>query len=169
MAEPAILTVSGRAAYFNSGGEFPFLQRQSGETVIDFKRFGTQVNLVPLVLGNDKLRLEFKATVSEIDDQLSVNFGGLKMPGLHVRECDTGVEFASGQTVVVGGIVQQGNSAGKSEKSHENASSGKPTESPQETELLVLVRARLVEPANEPLPTQPQHGYYAPSPATTTK
>jgi Flp pilus assembly secretin CpaC len=172
LAEPAILTVSGRPAFFASGGEFPFLQRQSGETVIDFKRFGTQVNLVPLVLGNDKLRLEFKATVSEIDDQLSVNSGGLKMPGLHVRECDTGVEFASGQTVVVGGIIQQGNSAAKTEQSHENASSGKstePTESPQETELLVLVRARLVEPANEPLPTQPQHGYFAPSPATTTK
>lgn len=172
LAEPAILTVSGRAAYFNSGGEFPFLQRKSGEATIDFKQYGTQVNLVPLALGNDMLRLEFKARVSEIDEQLSINAGGLKVPGLHVRECDTGVEFASGQTVVVGGIVQPGNSTDTTRKSPENASSGKPAEpaeTPQETELLVLVRARLVEPANEPLPTQPQHGYYAPSPATTAK
>jgi Flp pilus assembly secretin CpaC len=172
LAEPAILTVSGRAAFFSSGGEFPFLQRQSGETTIDFKQYGTQVNLVPLALGNDKLRLEFKARVSEIDEQLSVNAGGLKLPGLHVRECDTGVEFASGQTVVVGGIIGPGNHVATTEKSSENASSGKPAEpveTPQETELLVLVRARLVDPASEPQPTQPQRGSYGSSHATTTK
>jgi Flp pilus assembly secretin CpaC len=172
LAEPAILTVSGRPAFFSSGGEFPFLQRQSGDATIDFKQYGTQVNLVPLALGNDMLRLEFKARVSEIDEQLSVNAGGLKVPGLHVRECDTGVEFASGQTVVVGGIIEPGNHAATTEKSPEKAPSGKPAEpieTPQETELLVLVRARLVDPASEPQPTQPQHGSYGSSHATTTK
>jgi Flp pilus assembly secretin CpaC len=172
LAEPAILTVSGRPAFFSSGGEFPFLQRQSGEATIDFKQYGTQVNLVPLALGNNKLRLEFKARVSEIDEQLSVNAGGLKLPGLQVRECDTGVEFASGQTVVVGGIIGPGNHAATTEKSPEKAPSGKPAEpveTPQETELLVLVRARLVDPASEPQPTQPQHGSYGSSHATTTK
>jgi Flp pilus assembly secretin CpaC len=172
LAEPAILTVSGRPAFFSSGGEFPFLQRQSGDATIDFKQYGTQVNLVPLALGNNMLRLEFKARVSEIDEQLSVNAGGLKVPGLHVRECDTGVEFASGQTVVVGGIIGPGNHAATTEKSPEKAPSGKPAEpieTPQETELLVLVRARLVDPASEPQPTQPQHGSYGSSHATTTK
>ena len=171
LAEPSLLTVSGRPAYFASGGELPFLQKQSGAATIDFKRVGTQINLVPIALGNNKLRLEFKASVSEINDQVSVNVGGVQMPGLNIRECDTAVEFASGQTVVVCGLVQQRDRPAAAEKPSEKASPGepvKPTGTPQEMELLVLVRGRLVEPAGEPGPTQ-DHGFYAPHRASTTK
>ena len=47
------MTVSGRPAFFNSGGEFPILVPQSLGTVsIEYKKFGTQIDFVPIVLGN---------------------------------------------------------------------------------------------------------------------
>ena len=65
MAEPTIVTVSGRPAYFNSGGEFPILIPSGLGTVsVDFKKFGTQVDFVPLVLGNGSIRLDVKPRIS---------------------------------------------------------------------------------------------------------
>ena len=102
LAEPTLITVSGRPAFCQSGGELPFVQNQN----VEFKRYGTQVNLVPTALGNDKLHLDFKFRVSFVDPTLSVTTGGVTSPGLIVRECDTAVEFGSGETFVICGLTQ---------------------------------------------------------------
>ena len=53
LSDPTLVTVSGRPAFFNSGGEFPILVPQSLGTVsIEYKKFGTQIDFVPIVLGN---------------------------------------------------------------------------------------------------------------------
>jgi len=94
MAEPDLVCVSGRPAYFNVGGEFPILVPQSLGTVsIQYKRFGTQLDFVPIVLGNGLIRLEVKPRVSEIDPTRSVIINGTSVPGLRVREVETGVEM----------------------------------------------------------------------------
>ena len=68
LAEPTLVTVSGRAASFNSGGEFPIPVPQSlGALSIEYKTFGTRVDYVPIVLGNGRVRLEVRPSVSEID------------------------------------------------------------------------------------------------------
>ena len=52
LAEPTLVTTSGRPAYFLSGGEMPIPVPQSLGTVsIQFRKFGTQVDFVPIVLG----------------------------------------------------------------------------------------------------------------------
>jgi pilus assembly protein CpaC len=61
LAEPTLTTVSGRPAFFNAGGEFPILIPQSLGTVsIQYQKYGTQVDFVPIVLGNGNIRLEVK-------------------------------------------------------------------------------------------------------------
>ena len=61
LAEPTLVTVSGRPAFFNSGGEFPIIIPQSlGTSSIEFKKFGTQIDFVPIVLGNGNIRLEVR-------------------------------------------------------------------------------------------------------------
>lgn len=108
LAEPTLVTVSGRPAFFNSGGEFPIIIPQSLGTVsIEYKKFGTQVDFVPIVLGNGSIRLEVRPRVSEIDNTRSVNINGTTVPGLRVREVDTGVEMKPGQTLALAGLVQQ--------------------------------------------------------------
>ena len=107
LAEPKIVTVSGRPAYFNVGGEFPILVPQSlGSVSIEYKRFGTQVDFVPIVLGNGRIRLEVRPRVSEIDASRGVTVQNITVPGLRVREVDTGVEMRAGQTLALAGLIQ---------------------------------------------------------------
>ncbi|MDA7977302.1 MAG: type II and III secretion system protein family protein [Pirellulales bacterium] len=106
LAEPNLVTVSGRPAFFNAGGEFPILVPQSLGTVsIEYKKFGTQVDFVPIVLANSAIRLEVRPRISEIDNTRSVTTNGNTIPGLNVREVDTGVEMKAGQVLAIAGLV----------------------------------------------------------------
>ena len=111
LAEPNLVAVSGRPAQFNVGGEFPILVPQSlGTTSIEFKKYGTQVDFLPIVLGNGSLRLEVRPRVSSLDPTTAVvipGTGGISVPGLIVREVDTAVEMKAGQTFALAGLVQE--------------------------------------------------------------
>lgn len=108
LAEPTLVTVSGRPAFFQVGGEFPILVPQSLGTVsIEYKKYGTQVDFVPIVLGNGRIRLEVRPRVSEIDLSRSVTLDSTTVPGLRTREVDTGVEMTAGQTLAIAGLVQE--------------------------------------------------------------
>lgn len=114
VAEPNLVCVSGRPAFFNVGGEFPILVPQSLGTVsIQYKKFGTQLDFVPIVLGNNRIRLEVRPRVSEIDNTRSVVINGTTVPGLRVREVETGVEMRAGETLAIAGLVQQRTEAQK--------------------------------------------------------
>ncbi len=108
LAEPNLVAVSGRPAQFQVGGEFPILIPQSlGTTSIEFKPYGTQVDFLPIVLGNGNIRLEVRPRISDIDPTLSVNLSGSFIPALTVRQIDTAVELRAGQTFALGGLIQE--------------------------------------------------------------
>ncbi|HTN76043.1 MAG TPA: pilus assembly protein N-terminal domain-containing protein [Pirellulaceae bacterium] len=108
MAEPNLVTLSGRPASFNSGGEFPIIVPQSlGTVTIQYREFGTRVDFVPIVLGNGSIRLEIRPTISEIDPSRSVTVNGISVPGLRNRWVDTAVEMKAGQTVALAGLIQE--------------------------------------------------------------
>ena len=107
LAEPKLVAVSGRPAYFRSGGELPILVPQSLGTVsVEYKQYGTQVDFVPIVLGENRIRLEVRPRVSELDEARGVSFNGNTIPGFRVREVDTAVEMDAGQTLALAGLVQ---------------------------------------------------------------
>ncbi|NIL97684.1 MAG: histidine kinase, partial [Planctomycetales bacterium] len=107
LAEPTLVTVSGRAARFVAGGEFPILVPAGLGTVsIEYKTFGTVVDFVPIVLGNGRIRLEVRPTVSELDESRGVTINNTTVPGLNVRQVDTGVEMSAGQTLALAGLIQ---------------------------------------------------------------
>ncbi len=107
LADPTITTVSGRPARFNVGGEFPIVIPSGlGQSTVQFKPFGTEVNFVPIVLGNGNIRLEVRPRVSERDDANGIQQNGFNVPALVVREVDTGVELKAGQTLALAGLVQ---------------------------------------------------------------
>jgi pilus assembly protein CpaC len=108
LAEPQLVTISGRPASFNSGGEFPIIVPQSLGTVsIEYRQFGTRVDFVPIVLGNGNLRLEVRPQVSEIDPSRSVVINSVSVPALRTRWVDTAVEMKAGQTLALAGLIQQ--------------------------------------------------------------
>ncbi len=107
LAEPTMVTVSGRPASFSSGGEFPILIPQSLGTIsIEYREFGTRVDFVPIVLGNGRIRLEVRPQVSEIDPSRSVTINSTTVPGLRTRWADTAVEMNAGQTLALAGLIQ---------------------------------------------------------------
>ncbi|TWT48574.1 type II and III secretion system protein family protein [Botrimarina hoheduenensis] len=108
LAEPNIVAVSGRPALFNEGGEIPILVPQSlGQIAIEYKPFGTQVDFLPIVLGNGKIRLEVRPRISDLDFANAVTINDLQVPALSVRQVDTAVEMNAGQTFAIAGLIQQ--------------------------------------------------------------
>ncbi len=152
LSEPTLTTVSGRAASFNSGGEIPVPVPQSLGTIsIEWKVYGTQIDFVPIVLGNGKIRLEVRPRVSELDDSRSILINGTTVPGIKSRQADTGVEMQAGQTLAMAGLVQtyiesyNGGLPWISEVPYLGAAFRKTKEQKNEVELLMLVTPQLVE------------------------
>ncbi len=107
LADPTIVAVSGRPAHFNVGGELPILVPSGLGTVsVEYKEFGTQIDFLPIVLGNGNVRLEIRPRVSEIDETRSVTLNEFTVPALKVREVDTAVELKVGQTLAIAGLIQ---------------------------------------------------------------
>jgi len=107
LAEPTLLTVSGRPARFESGGEIPVPEGQGlGTFSIVYKNVGTSVDFVPIVMGNGIIRLEVHPAVTELNPALGIEANGVQIPGLTNRSVDTAVELQAGQTLALAGLLQ---------------------------------------------------------------
>ena len=108
LAEPTLVTTSGRPASLLSGGEFPILVPGGVGTVsIQFREFGVRMEAIPTVLGNGRLRLDVAPEFSERDFSSSVTVGGLVVPGINTRRVNTQVEMNFGETIMIGGLISQ--------------------------------------------------------------
>lgn len=107
LAEPTLVASSGRKASFRVGGEFPVLVAGAlGTNSIEFKPYGMEIDFVPLVLADDRIRLEVRPRISEIDVHSKTKLGKHRVPSLNVRQVDTGVEMHAGQTFALAGLIQ---------------------------------------------------------------
>ncbi len=113
LAEPNLVTISGRTASFLAGGEFPIPVPQTtsagtGNTItIEFREFGARLAFTPLVLANQMIRLNLAPEVSELDFARGVSIGGFVVPGLNVRRTETTVELGSGQSLAISGLLSE--------------------------------------------------------------
>ena len=106
LSEPELVTTNGRPATMLAGGEFPILVPQSlGTTTIEWREFGTRMEVVPIILGNGRLRLEVMPEVSERDFTNAVDVNGFTVPGLTTRRVNTQVEMRFGQTLMIAGLI----------------------------------------------------------------
>ncbi len=153
LAEPTLVTASGRPATLLSGGEFPILVPSGiGNVSIQFREFGVRMEAIPFVLGNGRLRLDIAPEVSERDFSSSVSVDGFVVPGINTRRVNTQVEMNFGETLMIGGLISRrrvGTSskipilgelpiigAAFSRKQHEIG----------ETELLIMVTPEMASP-----------------------
>lgn len=111
LAEPSLTTISGQTASFLAGGEIPIPMRTGGgadsSISIKFKEFGIKLALTPTVLDPDHIFLKVSPEVSELDDTLGVQTGGVAVPGLRVRRTDTSVALSNGESFVLSGLVSR--------------------------------------------------------------
>ncbi|MBI2823645.1 MAG: hypothetical protein HYX69_03015 [Planctomycetia bacterium] len=111
IAEPNVVSCSGRPASFVSGGEFPVCVMRGEKLATEWRKFGTEVEIVNSIIGEKQLRVDAKVRVSAIDPTRSVKAlrvvdSTITVPALQVFEVNTGFEANSGQTFVLAGLTQ---------------------------------------------------------------
>ncbi len=112
LAEPTLVTTSGKTASFLAGGEFPIPVAQSGSgngaTIsIEYREFGVRIDLRPTVLSADHIVLAVAPEVSELDFSAGISSGGVTVPALTTRRVDTTVELGDGESFIIGGLINQ--------------------------------------------------------------
>jgi Flp pilus assembly secretin CpaC len=107
VAEPRLVTLSGRPASFLSGGEqaVPVFDG-SGQVGVQFEEFGIRLNFVPTVLGNGKIHLEVEPEISQLNSASGTAVSGTLVPSRTTSRVHTTVELEPAQTFVIGGLVQ---------------------------------------------------------------
>jgi pilus assembly protein CpaC len=110
LAEPNLLTMSGRPASFLAGGEFPFPTLQGGgagvgQVTIQFKEFGIRLNFLPTVTARGTINLVVTPEVSSLDYANGLTVSGATIPGLATRRVQTEVELENGQSFVIAGLL----------------------------------------------------------------
>jgi pilus assembly protein CpaC len=178
LAEPNLIAMSGQEANFLAGGEFPIPVTQSGELgggqaiTIEYREFGVRLKMVPVVLGDGRIRLKVAPEVSDLDFTTAVRFGGFVVPGLTSRKLETTVELADGQTFAIAGLLNNSITATKDvtpvlgDVPLLGALFRSVRYQRKETELVVLVTPRLVEALNPgEVPTLPGEHWRDPNEA----
>jgi pilus assembly protein CpaC len=111
LAEPNLLTETGREASFLAGGEFPFPVVQGGAagsapTVsIQFKEFGVRLNFAPKLTENGKIYLKVRPEVSTLDFTNALTVSGFFIPAISTRRVETEMELMDGQSFAIAGLV----------------------------------------------------------------
>ena len=109
LAEPTLITLSGKTANFLAGGEFPVPVPQSGISntiTIEYKPFGVGLNFTPVVLSNKKISMQVAPEVSELDFANAVVISGFTVPALTTRRVSTTIELADGQSFAIAGLLK---------------------------------------------------------------
>lgn len=155
LAEPNLVTLSGRPAFFIAGGEFavPTVVGVDGvgAATTSFRGFGTQVRFTPTVLDKDLIRLEVAPSFSTINQSLAVD----GIPGLNSRAVATTVDMRQGQWLAIAGLIQDQQAGDESRVPFIgdlpilDILFSRRHVAREETELVILVGPELVHPLEE--------------------
>jgi pilus assembly protein CpaC len=171
LAEPTLVAYSGEEANFLAGGEFPVPVVQTGgsgesssQISIEYREFGVRLRFKPTVQGDGTIRMTCEPEISELSDVGAIQILGTSVPSLLTRRISTTFEMKTGQTFALAGLINRSNNARvqrvpvlgllpvigtlfRSVRYEEN-----------ETEMVVLVTASLVEPQSVNIDDVPAPG-----------
>lgn len=158
LAEPNLVTTSGKEANFLSGGEFPVPVLQgganSGAVTVQFREFGIRLRFLPLITEHQTIKMHLYQEVSTLDTANAVTLNGFSIPGLATRKAETDIELAEGQSFVVAGLIdnQEQDTFNKIPVLSSLPIFGSLFKSKQEqksrTDLLLVVTPEITEPLN---------------------
>ncbi len=149
LAEPNLTTLSGVNASFLAGGQVPIrVVDQNGNSALSYRDFGVRLVFTPTVLDGDRIQIHLTPEVSGIN---GFTEGG--DPIFNARNLDATVELRDGQSFAVAGLLQSDNKLNQNQlpwlgdvpvigSLFKSSSFQK-----HDTELVVIVTPRLVQPA----------------------
>jgi len=182
LAEPNLVAVSGETAKFLAGGEFPVPSGRDsqGNISISFKQFGVGLSFTPVVMSKGRISLQMSTEVSELTNTGAyilqgstsangVTSGGLSIPALSVRRAETTIELPSGGSFAIAGLMQHNTKQvldsfpGLKDMPVLGALFRSRDFQNDETELVVMATAYLVNPTTEDKLVSPTDGFVAPT------
>jgi Flp pilus assembly secretin CpaC len=106
LAEPNLVALSGETASFLAGGEFPVVATSGINQVnVTYKQFGVSLAFTPTIYGDGRINLRVRPEVSQLSTQGQVILNGFTIPALTTRRAETTVELGSGQSFMIGGLI----------------------------------------------------------------
>ncbi len=123
LSSPRLVTTSGQAASINVGTQVPVITTQqtdpSGQVggtssilqSIQYRSTGVTLNIDPTVNSNRRVELTVTQDVSEAQAN---NLSGVESPIILTRAISTTLSLNDGETVLLGGLIQENLSAGDS-------------------------------------------------------
>lgn len=169
LAQPTLTAISGETASFLAGGEIPIpVPQYQGVTTIEYKQYGVSLAFTPTVLGDGRISLRVRPEVSQLTAS-TVRIGGYTIPGLTTRRAETTVELGSGQSFVIGGLLNNNvtNSVDKAPFLGDLPVIGQLFRSNSfqraESELMIVVTPYLVKPVSDRRIALPTDAYRAPT------
>jgi pilus assembly protein CpaC len=159
LAEPNLVALSGEQASFLAGGEVPVpVSEEDGRVTVQYKEYGVRLNFTPTVLDSGLINLRLEPEVSQVDFSTSVRTGNVEIPAFTSRRVSTTIELRDGQSFAIAGLLQTSHIRNQSQVPllgdlpiigalFRSSSFQK-----QETDLVVIVTARLAQPAPPGVP-----------------
>ncbi|MGB0514472.1 MAG: type IV pilus secretin PilQ, partial [Wenzhouxiangellaceae bacterium] len=104
ISTPRVITANQSEAYIQQGVEIPFEEAtNSGATNIEFKEAVLELRVTPLITPDNRVQLDLLVKQDTVGEILTP---GLE-PSIDTRELGTNILVDNGQTVVLGGILQE--------------------------------------------------------------
>jgi len=170
LANPNLTALSGETGTFLAGGEIPIPVSQGlGAVSIEYKQYGVSLAYTPTVLADGRISLRVRPEVSQLSSAGAVTIAGTTIPALTTRRAETTVELGSGQSFMIGGLLQNDhlNSIDKAPGLGDVPVLGALFRSNEfqrhETELVIIITPYLVKPVNANEIVLPTDGYKAPT------
>jgi pilus assembly protein CpaC len=154
LAEPRVVTQTGRAASFLAGGRQAVLGPAAGINGpgVQYENIGTQLDVVPIVYGNGQIWLEIAPSVRTVNQGLGITTVFGTSPGFTENSVRCSVMLESGQTFAIGGLIQNSVQASSArvpvlgDLPFVGTAFSRVNYEERESELIILVTPRLVAP-----------------------
>jgi general secretion pathway protein D len=156
ISSPTLMVVDNKEGLLQIGDQVPIaVQKSSGAenpnapvlTQVEYRDTGVILRVRPRVGAGGKVLLEISQEVSDVSNNKT---SGIDSPTIRQRKVQTTVSLVDGQTLALGGLIQEGNSSSRSEVPGAGripvlgnlfrSKSGRKGR----TELLILIRPRVV-------------------------
>lgn len=168
LAQPNLTALSGETASFLAGGEFPIpVALDLGKISIEYKQYGVSLAFSPTVLADGRISMRVRPEASELTTEGAIQLNGYNVPGITTRRTETTVELGSGQSFMIGGLLQnsQSNTIDRAPGLGNVPILGALFRSTRyrksETELVIIVTPYLVKPVSANQIVLPTDGFKA--------
>jgi pilus assembly protein CpaC len=111
LAEPNLITESGKEASFLAGGQFPYPVVQSvaaggvAPITIQFKDYGVRLNFTPTVTPDGQIHLKVEPEVSTLDYTNAVTLQGFVIPAVATNRVNSEMDLKDGQSFAIAGLL----------------------------------------------------------------